>query len=89
MEGGVIDGQVPQFVTSLDGAADQFKFTQYYTPATGEYRLRLIDFKHSINVFVQDVTLVDSTSFHLHFFELQQRACGKSHCGFGFAVAEL
>ena len=65
--GGAVDGQAPLFVTSLDDATDQFKFSQYHSAEAGDFRLRLVDFKHSRNVFVKGVTLSDSTSFHLHF----------------------
>jgi polygalacturonase len=61
--GGVIDGQAAMFVTALDGPQDQFKFNTYGSIG----RVRLVDFKHSRNVSVTGITLMDSTSFHLHF----------------------
>ena len=63
----MIDGQAPFFVTMLDGPSDQFRFRQYSSAAAGPFRVRLVDFKHSVGVTVADVTLLDSTSFHLHF----------------------
>lgn len=65
---GVIDGQAPQYVTSLNPVADQYDFEQLVGPfVNGPFRYRLVDFKHSRNVRVQGVTLLDSPSFHLHF----------------------
>jgi len=55
------------FVTSLDGASDQFKFGMGNRAYPGIDRVRLVEFKHSTGVSVTGVTLQDSTGFHLHF----------------------
>jgi polygalacturonase len=64
---GVIDGQSPMFVTSLDQKTDQFLFGANDRAYPEIDRVRLVDFAHSRNVSVQDVSLIDSTGFHLHF----------------------
>merc|ERR1712166_1059629 len=64
---GVIDGQAPLFVTSLDPITDQFIFDQYQSPTAGPFRVRLVEFRHSRNVSVSGITLQDATSFHVHF----------------------
>ena len=64
---GIIDGQAPHFVTSLNGATDQFTFAQYAAPTGARFRVRLVDFRHSTNVSLVGVTLADATSFHAHF----------------------
>lgn len=67
---GVIDGQAPMFVTSLDADSDQFTFGQQGTPSRAYPiidRVRLVDFKHSRGVSAKDVIVQDSTGFHLHF----------------------
>ena len=72
MGGGAIDGQAPQFVTALDPLTDQYTFRTYHSAAAGSFRVRLIDFKHSRGVSVVGVSLVDATSFHLHFLNCSQ-----------------
>ena len=64
---GIIDGQAPYFVTALNGESDQFAFRQYVDSAGARFRVRLVDFRHSINVSLVGVTLSDATSFHAHF----------------------
>ena len=69
---GVIDGQAPQFVTALDGVTDQFSFRTYHTAVAGDFRVRLVDFRHSVGVSVTDITLMDATSFHVHFLNCSE-----------------
>eukprot|EP00947_MAST-08B_sp_MAST-8B-sp1_P002649 g2649.t1 len=73
--GGAIDGQAPQFVTSLSPVSDQFAFQPYMYSSSDDrqtdnnrapFRVRLVEFKHSRNVTVSQITLQDSTSFHVH-----------------------
>ena len=67
--GGVIDGQAPMFVTSLDGASDQLKFGTDGWAYPVIDRVRLVEFKHSTGVRVTGITLQDGTGFHLHFLK--------------------
>ena len=55
------------FVTSLDPTTDQYMFGAGKHAYPGIDRVRLVDFKHSRGVSVSDITLLDSTGFHLHF----------------------
>eukprot|EP01043_Picozoa_sp_COSAG02_P005558 COSAG02_NODE_151_length_33583_cov_25.995042_20_plen_249_part_00 len=63
---GVIDGQAPMFVTSLDPTTDQFHFGNNGRAYREIDRVRLVDFAHSRRVSVRDVSLIDSTGFHVH-----------------------
>lgn len=63
---GIIDGQAPMFVTSLDPMTDQFKFGKNDRAYPEIDRVRLVDFAHSRRVSVRDVSVIDSTGFHVH-----------------------
>ena len=63
---GVIDGQAPMFVTSLDAMTDQFRFGSNGWVYPEIDRVRLVDFAHSRRVSVRDVSIIDSTGFHVH-----------------------
>lgn len=70
MGNGVIDGQAPQFVTSLDTVSDQFRFNEYHDPSCpkcGFFRVRVVDYRHSTKIVVSGITIEDATSFHVHF----------------------
>lgn len=60
MGNGVIDGQAPQFVTSLDTVSDQFRFSEYHDPSCpkcGFFRVRVIDYRHSTKIVVSGITI--------------------------------
>ena len=63
---GVIDGQAPMFVTSLDAMTDQLRFGHNGWAYPEIDRVRLVDFAHSRRVSVRDVSIIDSTGFHVH-----------------------
>jgi hypothetical protein len=57
---GVIDGQAPMFVTSLDPMTDQLKFGNDGRAYPEIDRVRLVDFAHSRRVSVRDVSVRSS-----------------------------
>lgn len=73
---GVIDGQAPMFVTSIDPVTDQFIFGNQGWAYPVIDRVRLVDFAHSRRVSVQDVSVIDSTGFHVHLYVYSIRVQG-------------
>ena len=71
MGGGVIDGQAPQFVTSLDPVTDQFRFDTYNNPgcpSCGHFRVRTIDYRHSTDIVVSGITI---EGWYVHVMQSQ------------------
>ena len=77
---GVIDGQAPMFVTSIDPVTDQFIFGEQGRAYPVIDRVRLVDFAHSRRVSVQDVSIIDSTGFHVHLYVYSFRMQGFTTC---------